>query len=96
MRDIKDVACYNCGEKGHYARDCGKKQKEHLHANVADSSDDESKGMKHIFHQNITGVLSNTWLLLDNQSTVDQFVNSKYSTSRYTVMLKKLRKCLDQ
>ena len=55
-----------------------KKNKEQIHMTIANSSDDESKGVEHIFHQNITGILSNTWLLLDNQSTVDQFVYPKY------------------
>ena len=75
---MKDITCYHCGEKGHYARDCDKQQSELMHTNVANSSDDESGKVEHIFHQHISGVLSDSWLLLDNQSTVDQFVNSKY------------------
>ena len=40
-----------------------------------------SKGVEHIFHQNITGILSNTRLLLDNQNIVDQFINPKYRSN---------------
>ena len=77
--------CYHCNEKGHYARDCGQKEKEQLNANIATSSDDESNGVECIFHQNINGILSNTWLLLDNQNTEDQFVNPKYFSNIKTV-----------
>lgn len=77
-KDLKDITCHHCGEKGHYARECDKQKNEQIHANVADSSDDKSGKVEHIFHQHVTGVLSNTWLSLDNQSTVDQFVNAKY------------------
>ena len=65
-RYIKDVICYHCGEKGHYVRNCEKKNNEQFHMTVAYSSNDESEEVEHIFHQNITGILSNTWLLLDN------------------------------
>ena len=72
-------------EKGHYARDCEKKEKEHLHVNIGDSSDEESNGVEHIFHQNINGVLSNTWILMENQRTVNQFINPKYLSNIKTV-----------
>ena len=75
---MKEITCYHCGEKGHYARHCNKWQSELMHINVANSSDDESGKVEHIFHQGISGVLSDTWLLLNNQSTVDQLIYSKY------------------
>ena len=50
------------------------KNNEQLQTTVAYSSDDESEGVKHMF----PGIVSNNWLLLDNQSTVDQFMNPKY------------------
>ena len=77
-RDLKDITCYHCGENGHYAKECEKWKSEQMHTNVAGSSDDESGEVVHIFHQHILGVLSNTWLLLNIQSTVDQFINSKH------------------
>ena len=72
------MICNHCGEKGHYATNCKKRQKELIHTTIADSSNDDSDEVEHIFDQHITGVLCNTWLLLDNQSMVDQFVNPTY------------------
>ena len=48
-------------------------------------SDSESNKVEHIFHQNVSRVLSNIWLLVDNQSTVDQCVNPKYITKIHIV-----------
>ena len=72
-------------KKGHYARNCGRKNNEQLHTTFAYSSNDDSEGVEHIFHQSIMGILSNTWLLLDNQSSVDQFMNPKYLRDISTV-----------
>ena len=57
-KDFKDVIYYDCREKWHYTRTC-EKNKEQIHTTMADSSDYESKGVQHIFNQNIMGILSN-------------------------------------
>ena len=67
-------------EKNYYAWECSKKEKEQLHTTLSAESESDSNKIKHIF-MNISGALSTTQLLLDNQSTVDQFVNPKYLTN---------------
>ena len=52
-RDIQNVT--SCGKEEHNAKDYEKKEKEHLHANVAYSKNKESNYVEHIFHQNILG-----------------------------------------
>ena len=50
-----------------------------MHTTVMDKEEREVE--EHIFHQVATSVLRKEWLLLDNQSMVDQFVNAKYLTN---------------
>ena len=61
-------------------------------ATIADHGDhdiNDDSNIKHIFHQTRGGHLSKDWLLLDNQSTLDQFVNKKYLTNVNTVQMPK-------
>ena len=49
-------------------------------------SNSDSNKVGNIFHQNVSGVLRKTLLLLDNQITVDKFINLIYFTNIYTVI----------
>ena len=64
----QDAICYNCGEKEHHAQDCNDKhQKEQMDTNVMDDDGYDSNEVEHIFYQNILGILSKTWPLLEDQ-----------------------------
>ena len=55
-----------------------------MNATFADHGNDEDnddRNTEHIFHQNECSHLSNDWLLLDNQSILNQFVNKQYLTN---------------
>lgn len=70
-----NITCHKCKEKGHFARECGKKKEEgeQIHANVQEEDVDEGEN---IFVQEVNrGVVNNNYVLLDNQSTVDQIAN---------------------
>jgi hypothetical protein len=81
----KNISCHNCGKKGHLKRECPNKMTnkggEQVHANIEDNP---NKG-EHIFviikGENIfvkaraKGVVNKNFLLLDNQSTVNQIAN---------------------
>ena len=47
--------------------------------------DNKSVSDEHIFHQTGLEDLSKDWVLLNNQSTLDQFVNPKYLTDIHTI-----------
>ncbi len=77
--------CHNCGKKGHLKQECPNKKTnkggEQVHANI---EDDPNKGEnifviikgENIFLQaRAKGVVSKNFLLLDNQSTVNQIAN---------------------
>jgi hypothetical protein len=79
-----EVICFNCGEPGHYARNC-------LHPNCrsegglgsgrSGKSNKHQQGVwfvtlhLHVMSQGDGVCIPLTWLLLDNQSTVDVFTN---------------------
>ena len=46
----------------------------------------ENEHVENIFHQNVGNTLSKHWVLIDNQSTLDQFVNAEYLTGIHTVL----------
>jgi hypothetical protein len=80
------ITCFNCNEMGHYSNECTKERltvKQHLMAGVADGEFEDDE-FEFTFHQgaNRRSVLLNQpssavpkdWILLDNQSTVDVFL----------------------
>ncbi len=81
----KNISCHNCGMKGHLKRECPNKKTnkggEQVHANIEDDSDEGENIFMIIEGENIfvqaraKGVENKNFLLLDNQSTVNQIAN---------------------
>ena len=74
-----NIECYKCGEKGHFAWRCTKKktkEAEQMHATIAEEEGHDLDEGENIFAQNGTrgGVIC-SYVLLDNQSTVNQITN---------------------
>ena len=79
-RNIGNMTCHHCSKLGHCSKECTKKNN-WIHAAVADDEEDDTVNyMKHTFHQVGHDKLSRDWLLLNNESTVDQVVNDKHLT----------------
>ncbi len=80
-----NITCHKCGKKGHFAQECcskgdGEKSKSkennHVHANVDKDNDDEDGKKLFIQHKKPKkGVVEKNYLLLDNQSTMNQVAN---------------------
>ncbi len=74
----KTITCHNCGKKGYLARGCCSKSgnragNKHMHINVEEEDPDEGKNL--LMQQRSKGVVNKNYLLLDNQSAVNQFAN---------------------
>lgn len=87
-RDItpqRQVICYECREPGHIASNCprrnepkdGKKHTEGTSLCMHGSEDNTNAGGGFSFSQSIAQSIPTKWILLDNQSTVDLFCNSR-------------------
>jgi len=91
----KNIKCFNCGVKGHYANQCDKPEIQQ-EGGGSDNSGQEGQGTVICVtsiespHQHTTqdttnlntfsfsqtnGCIPKTWILLDNQSTIDLFCN---------------------
>ncbi len=72
----KNISCHNCGKKGHLKWECPNKKTnkggEQVHANIEDNPD---KGENIFVQARAKGVVNKNFLLLDNQSTVNQIAN---------------------
>ena len=75
-----EIECYKCGEKGHFAPECTKKktkEAEKMHATIAEEEGQDLDEGENIFVQNggTRGGVNRSYVLLDNQSTVNQIAN---------------------
>jgi hypothetical protein len=72
-----NVIYHNCKKKGHIARECPNKNDaqvdEQIHANVHEKDLDESDNI--FVQEEERGIVNKNYILLDNQSTVDQIAN---------------------
>jgi hypothetical protein len=70
-----DITCFGCGKQGHLKRECpNKKDKDQIHANIVEEEDPDD--CENIFaQQKSKGMVNENYLLLDNQSTVNQIAN---------------------
>ena len=83
-RNLDHITCYECGRTGHYANQCSERTAEadrggdeeqatHSCINGAEGTDDGTGGFS--FSQADARAIPATWVLLDDQSTVEQFCN---------------------
>ncbi len=78
----KNITCHKCGKKGHLAWECkSKKDPDHVHANVEEEESDEDKYENIFLQHKAKGVVNKNYLLLDNQSMVDQIANPDLLTN---------------
>ena len=81
--------CNYCQECGHLLKDCPKLQNKLRKAEeegehqlmMTEGTEDDEDNEKYYFGQGPGPRLNKTWLLLDNQSSVDLFVNDKFLTN---------------
>jgi Zinc knuckle len=91
---LEEVKCYNCNTMGHYASSCTAPVRTRNESTTTavqllqhtdqDDSDSGESG-QFCFHLNETPEISRSWILLDSESTVSIFNNSK--------LLKNIRHC---
>jgi hypothetical protein len=80
-----NIRCHGCGKQGHLKRECPNKKedKDQMHATI-DEEDNLDDGENLFVQQKSNGMVNKNYLLLDNQSTVNQITNPS--------MLKNIRK----
>ncbi len=78
----KNITCHKCGKKGHLAWECKpKKEPDQVHANMAEEDSDEDEDKNLFVQHKAKGVVNKNYLLLDNQSTVNQIANPDLLTN---------------
>jgi len=84
-----NVKCRACGKKGHIARECPNKndetaEGEQMHTTIQADDEDLDQGDNIFVQQEVKDISNKNYILLDNQSKVDQIANPK--------LLKNIRK----
>ena len=84
-----NVKCQACGKKGHIAWECPNKndetaESEQMRTTIQADDKDLDQGDNIFVQQEVKGIVNKNYILLDNQSTVDQIANPK--------LLKNIRK----
>ena len=81
-RDRSQITCFECGKTGHYANRCPSRSDKSESSNVLQEGNnlctlgrEEAVTEGFTFHQTNGPHIPPTWILLDNQSTVDIFCN---------------------
>jgi hypothetical protein len=71
-----NITCHGCGKQGHLKRECPNKKedKDQMHATI-DKDDNPDDGENLFVQQKSNGMVNKNYLLLDNQSTVNQIAN---------------------
>jgi hypothetical protein len=71
-----NITCHGCGKQVHFKRECPNKKedKDQMHATI-DEDDNPDDGENLFVQQKSNGMVSENYLLLDNQSTVNQIAN---------------------
>jgi hypothetical protein len=69
-RSKSHITCFQCGQRGHYANECTTRNEQQVQG-----SNSLVVGVEyHLFSQAASNIPA-TWILLDNQSTLDLFSN---------------------
>ena len=77
QKEGKKIICYHCGED-HIAQVCPKKGKAkeeaHVHTQleaISNKSEEDEEELGYVYHQNTTGLVWKTCLLIDSESSVN-------------------------
>ena len=85
QKESKKIICYHCSEEDHIAKVYPKKVKGKEEAQVhtqlevmLNESDGEEEELGYVYHQNSTGLVWKTCLLIDSKSSIDIFNKKDY------------------
>ena len=79
-----DITCFRCGKQGYLKREClNKKDKDQIHVNIVEEVNPDN-GENLFVQQKLKRMVNKNYLLLENQSRVNQIANPS--------MLKSIRK----
>jgi hypothetical protein len=71
----RQIRCFHCGGEGHISRDCPEKTSEDTGTQLLMQGAKELPTVESFQFAQVDGRLPSTWILLDNQSTVNIFCN---------------------
>jgi hypothetical protein len=78
----KNITCHKCGKNGHLAWEYkSKREPDQVHANVEEKESDQDKDENIFAQHKAKGVVNKNYLLLDNQTTVNQIANPDLLTN---------------